>query len=410
VHSDSREGIASGVGGASGSSGRSQRNVDVSPAPLGTSEEKKRLRTVQELSGKATGVAFVGVQGDGLIKGGISKYIGFGIPRELFKHLLDWNYETYIKASEALGGDPPSLDYQTLVTPRRPTFEVLEPNADVTVARADAFNAVMDTSLEAMAELRAAAESLDRYGGAATAGDMTWASRQAAALLTYKSRAATATAVASARIDALVDVLRSEGLGDSVVDAQDVSAYQVRLRERGFSAEELTAARAFGLADEEIQVVLNRRIDMEPAPGSVMVSLSELSRALHELADSLGDRVTTVRDPASALASADVEDHGLTRVYAISLSIPVSNPTSARATIDLRIRRLDMPPDWIVNIQPAQVELEPGQDMVGILRLQAGLAAVQGTTSRVAVEGYVGDDLLNGVVIDVVVPKAVTQG
>ena len=392
------------AGGAG--SGRAQRNVQSMPGPLGPPPEKQRLRTVQRLSSKAVGAAFVGVPGGGMIRGGIGKYVGFSGPREMFRFLLDWLYDTYIRATQALGGDPPRLDYEVVAKVESLTFTPLEPADDLPAARAGAFNDLMKASLDLTARLRAAVLSLDRYAGASIANDMTWASLQASALMEYKRQAGTAMVALSDRIQALLDELHAEGLTDSVVEVQDVEAYQQRLGAEGFNEQELAAARALGLTDEEIEGSRQARIAVEPAPGSLMEGLAALGEALRDLGANLMPSGTrSLPAPATNLAAGDAG--GLARLYQAVIDFVVGNPADHAVTMQLRVRRLDLPPDWIVTVEPPQVQLDPGESIPAAVRVEAGLAAVQGTQPRVAVEGYVDEALVSGLVLDVVVPRSV---
>ena len=88
----------------------------------------------------------------------------------------------------------------------------------------------------------------------------------------------------------------------------------------------------------------------------------------------------------------------------------IGNPLAETATVELRVRRLDLPPDWMVTVSPAAVELGPGEEVTGLLGIRPGLAAVQGTQPRVAVEGYVDGELIGGVVTEVMVPRHVLGG
>ena len=68
-------------------------------------------------------------------------------------------------------------------------------------------------------------------------------------------------------------------------------------------------------------------------------------------------------------------------------------------------RQIDLPADWMVDISPNQISLAPGQQMTVTVSVIAGSPVPQGSTPRVAVEGYVGSQLLGGVVIDIMVPN-----
>jgi hypothetical protein len=82
-------------------------------------------------------------------------------------------------------------------------------------------------------------------------------------------------------------------------------------------------------------------------------------------------------------------------------------PLTHTALIDVSPRRIDLPADWAVEVSPAQVTLARGQQTTVTVTVIPGSPVPQGSVPRVAVEGYVGSQLLGGVVIDIQVPNYV---
>jgi hypothetical protein len=89
----------------------------------------------------------------------------------------------------------------------------------------------------------------------------------------------------------------------------------------------------------------------------------------------------------------------------VAFAVPVGNPLDEAATIDLRARPLDLPADWAVFITPTSATLDPGATMTATVTLIPGTAVVQGAATRVAIEGYVGDELIGGLVLALGVPQ-----
>ena len=93
----------------------------------------------------------------------------------------------------------------------------------------------------------------------------------------------------------------------------------------------------------------------------------------------------------------------LTRVYTTRFDFSVQNPFDEPATIQLRARRIDIPPDWSIQIIPASVFLGPGEQRTVGVTIDAGAATRTGTRRRVGVEGYGNGELIGGVALDVIV-------
>jgi hypothetical protein len=334
------------------------------------------------------------------------------IPNLLFSYVMDFNLESWTTATEALGGDPPRQDYDVYATPESLAFTPLVPGADLSAARAAAGNALMQTMLDLTAQMRAAALSLDRYAGAANANDLYWASEQAAWLIYYKKESGATMLEVADRLDALLDVMLDEGVEDLTVSVATVEAYQARLAGDGFSADEIAAAQSIGLTDAEIGAIRQARIaaDPEDVAGSVVTRLRGVAAALRPLGEVFMDPPNFDEGVAVGTTGASLARTNLARIFAGHTAFQAGNPLPDAATVELRVRTLDLPPDWMVSVSPASVDLAPGEQVTGVLTLRPGLAAVQGTRPRVAVEGYIDDELIGGIVIDVMVPRHAVGG
>ena len=109
-------------------------------------------------------------------------------------------------------------------------------------------------------------------------------------------------------------------------------------------------------------------------------------------------------------ADASLAGTNLARIFVNRTPFQIGNPKAEAATVELRIRSLDLPADWMVSVSPVWVDLQPGEEASGLVTIRPGLAAVQGTRPRVAVEGYVDGELVGGVVVEVMVPRHVQAG
>lgn len=93
---------------------------------------------------------------------------GLAIPNLMFSYIMDFNLDSWVQSTLALGGDPPRQDYDTYAIPDSYTFTPLVPGGDLSEARAAAGNALMEAMLDLTAQLRAATLSLDRYSARPT--------------------------------------------------------------------------------------------------------------------------------------------------------------------------------------------------------------------------------------------------
>jgi hypothetical protein len=174
-------------------------------------------------------------------------------PSNIFDRIMKFNFNTMENIIKALSGDPPRSDYTLIAMPQTFTgIPRITAGAGVSAKRAHAANDVMAAALDALVQLRAAAISQDRLGGAMQARDDAWTVRQAAAVVHYKKAAGLAMLTLAARLDALVQTDREEGLPDVTLSASQARASQTRLRAGGFAQKDLEAGRILGLTDAEL--------------------------------------------------------------------------------------------------------------------------------------------------------------
>ncbi|MEJ2600260.1 MAG: invasin domain 3-containing protein, partial [Anaerolineales bacterium] len=384
----------------------SQRNLDVAPAHLHTFHQRTTLQKARDATNaisKAQTVLDLTTAPENVS--------GFFIPNYLFSQILDFNFSTWSKATNALAGDPPRSDYQTIATLQHFTFTPAQAGGGVTQARADAANALMSAALDLTAKLNAAEISLDRYSGAAAAEDLDWSSVQASTYLYYSNLAATAMQTTADRMDAMLSELQNEGVPDRVYTAAQIQAYQNRLNTQGFTPTEIQAAQVLQLTSDEIEAIRQERIAADPAQsaGSVYGLLQQMSASLREAGSALLETSPVSQPVPSASAKAQpastTDPLNLIRTYGESYPVVIRNPQTSSATVQLDVRPVDLPAGWGVSITPITSTLSAGQVMTATLTVNPTSAAVQGMRPRVAVEGYINGQLIGGVVQDILVPK-----
>ena len=132
-----------------------------------------------------------------------SGILGFGIPDALFGKILDFNFDTWGKASDALAGDPPRADFREFTQPKPIDVPQLKAGGDLTAARVERLNSLARNLAGANAHYEAAIVALDRHGGAVQANERAWASRQAQALTYLKREGGVLSLKAASDLDAL---------------------------------------------------------------------------------------------------------------------------------------------------------------------------------------------------------------
>ena len=380
-----------------------QRNLNVPPGPKHSPE----VQNAYDFSRKAVGA--LGDASDGLtLATDPAGFIGGYIPGYIFSHIISTWYDMVDTFDEALGFDPPRQDFTIISLPQAVNFTPLQAGPGVSQAKAEAANARMVAYLDVFANLRAATLAHDRYGGASQAGDIQWASLQLGALLYYERQAALQMPVLADAIDSYVAVVLQENPGDIIMTADIYLAYQDRLQTQGFNDDEIAGAQLLGMTDAEIEAMRQQRLALDPAAvaGSVTQRLTAYAQTLRNLSYAILNPVGSVFIGGSAgmAAQADTPNDHLARLFATDTTIQVGNPYTQTETVDLVIRPIDLPPDWLVTVSPSSASLAAGESMTVTVHISAGSPAAQGMVPRFAVEGYIGSDLIGGTVVDIIVP------
>ncbi len=395
---------------AGGSSGSRNANLNVHQGPTGSASKDNALdRTSNALDvmGSFIGNAF--------------DTDPFSIPLELLNRgiALQLSFSNIIFNS--LMGDPPRQDFRQLDGPHKLQLPPVQAGGGLTPARAAALNALDDALAQANADARAAAIALDRSGGAAEAADLQWSSLQAAAVLHYNQLLGTDLITVAARLDNVLNVAASEGQTTLVVSASQVISVQQHLQ-AGFTAQEIADAHSVGLSDADLAAIRKQIDDEGPEEltGDQVPKLRALIARLLELSDILLHPVVFrpsysvsgsagLQQPADSGPAAPAAGNTMVQLANTTETLQVGNPVTATGpiTVDLSARRIDLPADWTVAVTPAQAVLAPGTQTTVTVQIGAGAPVPQGSLPRVAVEGYVGGQLLGGVVIEVFVPNYV---
>lgn len=325
-----------------------------------------------------------------------------------------WNGLSFQYPGGYLGNiqvDPPNQDYKTIQPLDMLPFTPAVAAPGVPAARAEALNTLVTAQISTTLRLQAAVVAYDRYSGAVEAGEDYWANQQANAYLHYLGEAATWMTRTSDAMDAFVTELNAEGITDLHPSLTAFNAYKQRLQTQGFNAQEIAAARMAGLTDDAIEAIRQRRLsmamsDLNPSFVDGLKKFSAAHRAL-------GQNIAQL--PAFGVAYGAAQnkmqtDTRLVKIYDTAAQIQVGNPFTQTATISLTIRRIDLPPDWGAIVSPVTSTLAPGERITATITLLPGASAVQNSKARVGVEGYITDQLLGGVAVDMFAPAYLPSG
>jgi hypothetical protein len=262
-------------------------------------------------------------------------------------------------------------------------------------------------SAQAVDYLRAFQTSYSRFKDAETAGDRDWSSRQFTATQEYAVLAANAL-ISEARINERDSArLQESSFAVRRPPAQQAIFLQ-KLTKDGFSEEERKLLHDSGNTDADMRKLQIQFAGMpaDQVGRSAVEWLSQIASSRRSLALQLTKFGRT--RPGTATGQS-------------SHTFVVGNPHDREELIDLFIRPVSIPPDWKLSITDAEQqpkfkvrEIDPGRHYSVTLpaRAEVKVASVvvpvgevgANTTTRWAVEGKIGNELIGGMVHEMNVP------
>ena len=257
--------------------------------------------------------------------------------------------------------------------------------------------------------LFAAHRSLARRKSAEDATDRDWMSRHHTAAKRYL-------------------VLAAEGLRREAAENDDVAAklrtQRFAMRRPADEAERVLAElTAKGLSEEHRKLMTDRGL----TPDDIAAYQKKLQRMpAAQLGMSMVELHEKIADARRRLA-ASLEgsmQHGGAAAKTLGETFVAGNPMERESVVQLHVRRVAMPPEWTISLRAAESaqaqaagqlrEVEKGRryevrlpagGQIGVVTevVPVGVVA-ENTTARWAVEGFIGGELVGGVVQEVNVP------
>jgi alpha-tubulin suppressor-like RCC1 family protein len=176
------------------------------------------------------------------------------------------------------GKDPVDLNYKVLVSPQRVIFQTLPSSPDTTA------DLLLKTELQSAFDmgmyLQAANQTLDKYAGALTAGDSTYAVYQMKAFISYMDMYNQAAQKAGSDVKALGNYLSKTGFTAENENSTTFSAVQQEVKRSGFSPSVLNFLNSIGFSNAQIDQLKSSFLAYTPATAAPDISfLSQASAA-----------------------------------------------------------------------------------------------------------------------------------
>lgn len=312
---------------------------------------------------------------------------------------VDKCLQTLSFAAQAAGTAQDEREYEVVATPPVFTPPTQAAGPEVTQAQADAANALADVAAEVAGLRVAIGLTIERAQWAGQADDVAALRLQLQAYQDYRAQLRVKLLAYADAIDAVLAATRDAGEPDISMTTADYAAYLDELKTSGYDAETLDYYQTSGLDAGAIASMLQEEIavleEQLPPPTTFYALLVENRDAARAEAGDLPDAVQAAVD---GLLRVDEEPS--------SSEFVVSNPTDARATVDLVVRPVALPVGWSYELDKRAPVLEAGESTTVTLTLYPSGSLVEGVVPQVAVEGFIGNEYIGGVLIRAGLPVA----
>lgn len=272
--------------------------------------------------------------------------------------------------------------------------------------------AVVTVDTSAVGYLRALNQADARLRGAQEAEDGEWASHHFEAVTRFARAAQQSLEAHADRNEGTVNALAAHPFS-ARRSLQQSEGLKARLREDGLLPEEQRLLAEGGMTAEAITAYEEEL--RATAPEEIGISIQEFYQ------------VVVDRRRELAISLADYSAAGARAPAMFSHEFMLENPHDQNETLDLKILRAAVPPEWHLALvvvdsvaadgSPLQLhEINAGNhyrlDLQARERIRVATVLTpigvlgRGTTARWAVEGWIGDELLGGIVQEMHVPAS----
>ncbi len=295
-------------------------------------------------------------------------------------------------------------DYQTVVTPPRYTPPVLEPGNGVSQAQADAATQIGDLSADLTALDVAIWVTAQRVRQAGQADDNAAVAEQLTAYQGFMRTYAQKLEVLGNAIDDLLVATEDAGEPDTGYAPEDYDAYLADLQAGGYTTDTVTFLQNTGLDSQSIMQRQRAEIQRLEAMTFYPTTFYVMLRAIRDDVRERAAEIQSTHGTAARQPHASPLEHFY--MDTVSTDFTVANPFTSVKTVDLVIRPIEMPINWSSYLDNPAPTLEAGESTTVTLTLEAGSIVPADMRVRVAVEGFVADEYIGGILFERRIPGA----
>jgi len=308
-------------------------------------------------------------------------------------------------------------DYNLVFPPPVLTPPQVVAGGEITPGLATVMNDISNLSGELSALITANGVTRQRLQWAGQAGDLAAVDMQYTAFRNYSLMEGQKLLAFASLTDAYLDEMGLADIADPLMTLDEQAAYLEILKTTGFEQDTIDYIRDSGWGADEVERRLEQIITQYETTGFTTLSFTDAMRATRDGAIADGNdliaRYGTVFNSAALIS-------GVSSTAAVAANIVSNDPMSwefdvghaslTAETVKLLIKPLNLPINWSYELSSREFLLQPGEIHKVTLRLVPGPDSISSDTINIAVEGYIEEQLIGGILFEYYTPNIIRPG
>ncbi len=311
-------------------------------------------------------------------------------------------------------------DFNIVYTPPILTPPTVASGGEITVGLAKAMNELATLGAELSALITANGVTRQRLQWASQANDLSAVDLQYTAFRNYSLQEGQLKLAFAQAIDTGLTEAQMAGIADPLMIPEEQTAYLEMLKTTGFDQDTIDYLLVSGWSLEELDRRLQELITQFENRIFTATTFSDAMRAAaakaivdgNILISRYGGQSTVIASSQLASEKGAFNNGVINNVNTIIIepmtwTFDVGHGSLSTETVTLKVKPLNLPINWSYELSDREFDLDPGEIREVKLRLIPGPDSISADTINIAVEGYILDALIGGIVFEYYTPNVI---
>jgi len=311
-------------------------------------------------------------------------------------------------------------DYDTVFPPPVLTPPQVTAGGEITPGLATTMNDLSDIAGEISALITANGVTRQRLQWAGQANDLAAVDLQYTTFRNYSLMEGQKLLEFASFTDVYLNELALAGIGDPLMTLDEQAAYLETLKTTGFEQDTIDYIQDSGWGADEVERRLQQTITQYENDGFVAIAFTDAMRTARDKAIADGNDLISRYGGQISLPGTSQLSTGNSKVTATAANIEnavsldpmswefdVGHASFVAETVTLLVKPLNLPINWAYELSERELLLEPGETRKVTLLLFPGPDSISSDTINIAVEGYIQDQLIGGILFEYYTPNII---